>query len=185
MALAAVAHAQTADELARARTHFEAGRALYNLANYTDALREFSAGYQLVPKPQFLINLGQCYRKLDDLPRAREMYQKFLVEAPANDPDRGPVEQILAEIERELAARPAPPPPETAPAPAPTPAPVLVTGQPKVEKKRPFIARHWWIIPVSAVVVTGIVVGITLGTRPTNRVDCSAATLGCIDTTVP
>src|SRR5262245_45858671 len=86
------AHAEGGDALARARSHFEAGRALYSLGNYTDAIREFSAGYELVGKPQFLLNLGQCYRKQNQLQRARQMYQKYLSQAPSSDPERPQVE---------------------------------------------------------------------------------------------
>jgi tetratricopeptide (TPR) repeat protein len=72
----------------RAKNHFEAGRALYYLGNYAEAIREFSAGYELTRKPEFLINLGQAYRKLEDLPRAAEMYQRFLDTAPPTAPER-------------------------------------------------------------------------------------------------
>lgn len=197
--LAGAARAQTADDtLSRARAHFEAGRALYQLGNYTEAVREFSAGYQLVPRPQFLLNLGQCYRKLDDLPKARDMYRRYLHEAAANDPERPQAQQILDEIERRLAApKPAPPPP-AAPAPAPTvapspaapapapapaassahsPAAMVVASAPPPEKK-PFIKRNWWIIPVGAVVVgVGVGLGVYYGTRPADP--CSGANLGC------
>ena len=100
LACAAAAHAQSDDTVARARTHFEAGRALYQLGNYDEALREFAAGYQLAPRPQFLLNLGQCYRKLDDLQKARAMYQRYLHDAPSSDAERDQAQQILAEIDR-------------------------------------------------------------------------------------
>jgi tetratricopeptide (TPR) repeat protein len=103
--VSAQALAESDDAIGRARTHFEAGRALYNLGNYTEAQREFAAGYQLAPRPQFLINLGHCYRKLDNLPRAREMYQRYLAETRADDPLRTQAEQVLAEVEHELAQR--------------------------------------------------------------------------------
>src|SRR5579859_5412611 len=117
LCLCGVAHAQNDDALARARTHFEAGRALYNLRNYTDAIREFSAGYQLVPKPQFLVNLGQCYDRIADgttdlggkrdaLEHARDMYNKFLQDAPPSDPLRAQVAPIVVELEKKLQALP-------------------------------------------------------------------------------
>ena len=166
----------------RARTHFEAGRALYNLGNYTDAIREFSAGYQLVPRPQFLVNLGQAFRKLNDLERARDMYKKYLAEAPPNDPEREQVRQIVADLDMQIAALP----PKPLPVPVvvkeapPPPAAVIVASEPP--KKKSFIQKHWWISPVAGVVVAGVAVGAYFGTRPSGQVDCSAATLGCIDT---
>lgn len=182
--LAGAARGESADALSRARTHFEAGRALYNLGNYTDAVREFSAGYQLVPKPQFLINLGQSFRKLEDLPHARDMYKKFLLEAAPNDPDREQVRQILADIERQIAARPVTPPPPEKPVEPPAsvaPQPVVVAQPlPTEGRRKPFIARHWWIIPVAAVAAAGLGVGIYFAVKPEGQVDCAAATLGCI-----
>ncbi len=174
------AHAQSADDVARSRTHFEAGRALYNLGNYTDAVREFSAGYQNAPKPLFLVNLGQAYRKLNDLEHARDMYKKFLVEAPPTDPDREQVKQILQDLEAQIAARP---PPAPAPEPVvaqPAPAASAVVGTPPAKKS--FVKKNWWIFPVAGAVLVGVAVGIYFGVRPASQVDCNGASLGCIDT---
>jgi tetratricopeptide (TPR) repeat protein len=178
MATCALAHAQADAALARAKTHFEAGRALYSLGNYQDAVREFAAGYELVPKPQFLINLGQCYRRLENFEKAREMYQKYLAGVPANDPERAQVQSLLAEVEREqrvaqqhrrVAIVPAPP----LPPPSSGATTVIVARPPE---RKPFIKRHWWIIPTSIAVAAGIAVGIYFAARPA---DCPAS-LGCI-----
>lgn len=188
LALAGAAHAQSDDAIARARTHFEAGRALYQLGNYTEAAREFAAGYQLVPRPQFLLNLGQCYRKLDDLPQAREMYRRYLDKASVNDPERPQAQQILGEIERQIAARqatasppPTPaPPPAAAPAATMTPASATLVATAPPPARKSFIKRNWWIIPVAAVVVGAAVgVGVYYGTRPADP--CSGANLACWD----
>src|SRR5262249_22078809 len=121
--LAGVTHAQnaevqSADDVARARTHFEAGRAPYSPGNYTHAIPEFSAGYQLAPRPQFLVNLGQAFRKLGQLEKARDQYRKFLEMAPPSDPDREQVKQILADLDEQIAAQPSKAPPVVA---VPTP----------------------------------------------------------------
>jgi tetratricopeptide (TPR) repeat protein len=185
MVVAGSARAQSDEALQQARAHFEAGRALYRVGNYTDAVREFGAGYALAPqKPQFLLNLGQCYRKLDDLDKAREMYARYLKAAPASDPERAQAQQILSEIEQQIAARPAgESPPPSAPSPPPRvreqPEPVVAlvpaaTAQPP---QRSFIRRNWWIIPVAAVVAgVAIGVGVYYGTRSNV---CDGATLGC------
>src|SRR5262245_8458149 len=87
--LLALALTARADELeSQARTHYAAGKALYELGNYSDALRELLAGYSLVPKPQFLLNLGQCYRRLGEPLKAREMYAKYLATSQPTDPVR-------------------------------------------------------------------------------------------------
>jgi tetratricopeptide (TPR) repeat protein len=185
---AAAAQAQSEDAIGRARTHFEAGRALYQLGNFNEALREFAAGYQLVPKPQFLLNLGQCYRKLDDLAQAREMYQRYLHDAPATDPERQQAQQILAEIDQQIAdqraaSAPPPPPPPVASAPPPTSAEpsaatALTASAPPAKKS--WIKRNWWILPVGAVVVgVGVGLGVYYGTRTADP--CSGANLACWD----
>lgn len=192
LACAAHAQAQTEDPLARARTHFEAGRALYQLGNYNEALREFAAGYQLAPRPQFLLNLGQCYRKLDDLQNARAMYQRYLHDAPSTDPERSQAQQILAEIDKQIAdkqaAANAPPPTVTPLPPTTTATPAAASSSPAAATltetapppRKSWIKRNWWIIPVGAVVVgVAVGVGVYYGTRQPDP--CSGASLACWD----
>jgi hypothetical protein len=195
---AGLAHADSGDPLARARTHFEAGRALYNLANYRDAIREFSAGYALAPRPQFLVNLGQAYRKLGEYDKARAWFVRYLAEAPADDPERAQAGQIVLELDRQLAEHPssaassaassapsssevAPPGEAQAPQPA-SPSLTVVTPAPPPARRASFARRHWWIFPTVAVVAAGVAVGIYFAVRPPSQVSCSEATLGCIDT---
>jgi tetratricopeptide (TPR) repeat protein len=187
LAWSASVHAQTPDQISRAKTHYEAGRALYNLGNYTDALREFLAGYELAPRREFLLNLGQTYRKLNDNPRAKLMYEKYLAEAPPDDPRREAIKRSLVEVEQRIAQepqRPAPPDPtvarpadQAASQPAATnPALTATTAPPK----KGFDKRHLaWIIPVTAVVLAGVAVGIYFGVRPAGA--CDGATIGCLD----
>ncbi len=185
------AQAQNEDARERARSHFEAGRALYNLKNYSDAIREFSAGYQLSQLPLFLVNLGQSYRRIGEgssnpdaqraaFTQARAMYKKFLDDTPPGRSERDQVQQILVEIDGLIAALPppsiAPPVTNTAPEPSPEPAALVVAAPPR----KSFIRRNWWIFPVAAVVVAGVAVGVYFGTRPSG-VDCSSASLGCLD----
>ena len=189
LACALHAQAQSDDPVARARTHFEAGRALYQLGNYNEALREFAAGYQLAARPQFLLNLGQCYRKLEDLPNARAMYQRYLHDAPATDAERPQAQQILAEIDKQIAdqqAAAAPPPvtplPSTATAvpPSTSDAATATLTQKAPPPRKSWIKRNWWIIPVGAVVVgVGVGLGVYYGTRAPDP--CSGANLTCWD----
>jgi hypothetical protein len=105
------------------------------------------------------------------------MYKKFLADAPPDDPDRAQAAQILSELERQIAARP--PPPAEAPAapPAPAPgAPQVVASAPEPSLRKPFIARHWWIIPASAAVAAGVTVGIYFGVAGSG---CPAS-VGCV-----
>src|SRR5947207_10630860 len=87
MAMGGVARADS-DVETRARGHYEIGLGLYRLGDYRGALKEFAAGYELAPRPGFLLNLGQTYRRLGRLGRARDLYKQFLAAAPGNDPQR-------------------------------------------------------------------------------------------------
>jgi tetratricopeptide (TPR) repeat protein len=153
----------------RARTHYEAGRALYRMGKCAEAVREFLAGYTLAPKPQFLINIGQGYRRCGQLAQAREMFEKFLATAEPNDPDRAFIGRLLAEVSEELARAPA--------AVSPSPSPRLVAAPaPRSPPRRSFAARNWWIFPLVAVVVAGAATGIYFGVRGTS---CAADV--CLD----
>lgn len=176
------------DALQRAKNHYMAGNALFKLGNYTDAVREFAAGYSLVPKPYFLYNLGQCYRKLGDPRQAREMYAKFIEQIPEADSDREAAKKIVAELDEQIAKLPSETPkptpvptisPPTQPEPPPIPSLVVVQSPPP---KKSFLKRHWWVIPVSLVVVgTAVGVGVYFGTKAPAQIHCNdAGVIGCI-----
>jgi tetratricopeptide (TPR) repeat protein len=165
------------DLVARSRSHYEAGRALYDLGRYSEARVEFAAGYALVHDPFFLINLGQCYRKLRQPAEARAIFEQFLKVAPAGDPYRRQVKEILAEIDRDVTVVPA-----RSRRPIAT-APILnrpIATEPLVAPAtRSFTRRHWWLFPVGAAVLTGLGVGLYFALRPP-PVDCGAVRFGCI-----
>src|SRR4051794_17898806 len=102
----ALAAAAADDETMRqAHTHFKAGKAFYDLGQYEDAIRELAAGYALAPRPEFLINLGQAYRRAGEPRKAREMFQHYLEEAPAGAPQRVQVSELVTQLDTELAAQ--------------------------------------------------------------------------------
>ena len=140
------------DADARARAHFEVGRGLYKLGNYSEAIREFTAGYALVPKPGFLLNLAQAHRRLNHFAQAREFCERFLAEAPTTEPERGQVWTLLAEIQREQALTPRPPPepPPMAPLAPPPGAELLAPSIPVAPSPPPKRTRRW-VWPVVAV----------------------------------
>jgi hypothetical protein len=111
------AGAAEADNVRRARQHFQDGKKAFEARDYPGALREFQAGYQLEPRPGFLLNMGHAARKMDQLETAREYYRQFMLSNPSGE-ERRTAEQSLSEIERKLAG---PATPEV-PAPAATPA---------------------------------------------------------------
>lgn len=95
-------NAETERIFAEARMHFDAGQEQYAHQRYGDAIRSFQAGYALVPRPNFLVNIGQAYRKLGNLVRAKEAYVAYVRALPANSALRDQALQVLAEIEVQL-----------------------------------------------------------------------------------
>jgi tetratricopeptide (TPR) repeat protein len=161
------------DRETRARAHYEVGLGMYHLGNYRDAVREFSAGYELAPRPEFLINLGQAYRKLHDFDRAREMFKRYLATSDAQAPDRKQVLQLLDEVEHAQPVAPA--------AIAESPAPAALVAAPGPPPHKSALKRFWWTIPVGAVLV-GTALGLTLYfTLPPSQVACKSATIACVD----
>jgi tetratricopeptide (TPR) repeat protein len=176
------------DNAQRARAHFEAGRALYSLGNYESALAEFTAGYDLAPRPGFLVNIGHCQRRLQHLQQARDAYREFLRVAAQDAPESPQVRTALAEVDAQIAALPpantpvAPQPSLTPPAAAPPP---VVVANP-APRPRSAWRRYFWLLPVSAVVVAGGALGLYFGLRSrSNAVGCSDAELGCLRPAMP
>ncbi|HEY0709445.1 MAG TPA: hypothetical protein VGG33_21730 [Polyangia bacterium] len=93
---------ETVRILAEARMHFDAGQDHYANQRYQDAIRSFQAGYALVPRPNFLVNIGQAYRKLGNLVRAKEAYVAYVRALPENSALRDQALTVLAEIEVQL-----------------------------------------------------------------------------------
>jgi tetratricopeptide (TPR) repeat protein len=106
-AVAAPAAARSGDKRA-ASAHFQKGRALFEASSYAAALEEFTAGYDAYPLAGFLVNIGQCQRKLDKLDEAATSFNKFLDSDNADPKLRAEVQEALAEIgserDRRLAA---------------------------------------------------------------------------------
>jgi tetratricopeptide (TPR) repeat protein len=98
------ARADEAEQTARA--HYDAGKGLFHLGRYHDAAVEFAAGYELYPRPEFLLNLGQTYRKLNRLAEARVMFERFLAEAPPEHPERPGVVELLKTLPDEAIVAP-------------------------------------------------------------------------------
>jgi tetratricopeptide (TPR) repeat protein len=92
------AHAADKPSRAAARRHFERGTALYQEARYAEAAAAFEAAYQAVANGVVLYNVGQCYEKLGDLPRAIGAYRDYLREVPGAE-DRAAVETLVANLE--------------------------------------------------------------------------------------
>jgi hypothetical protein len=170
-----------------AAASFRHGKALYADGDYAGALAAFQAGYDAYPLQGFLVNIGQCQRRLGHLAEAEAAFRHYLDsdEAPASL--RMEVQDALDEVvaaERKAAPPPVvvePPPPVVVVAPPPPePPPVIVaTAPPEHPKTKRW---KWALLGVGlGVVAAGAAVGIVFGLR---RAEPSAS-LGVIDARNP
>lgn len=81
-----------------AQKHFEKAQKLFNLGKFDTALEEYEAAYEAKPLGDFLYNIAQCYRNLEDYDRAIFSFKKYLKEKPDAD-DRAQVEKFIDELE--------------------------------------------------------------------------------------
>ena len=140
----------------QAKQHFDAGNAHYAAGRYQQAVQAFQAGYALVPRPSFLLNLGQAYRRLGNLPAAKDAYVAYLQALPEESPLRNQALQVLAEIEVRLqenragASAALPEPRALSPA---RPGPDLITPGPPSPSDEPRVSRRFWGVAAG---VTGL-----------------------------
>ena len=196
LALLLLIASPSADDLARARTHYQAGKAHYELGQYEDAAREFAAGYGLSPRPEFLINLGQAYRGAGQPKKALEMFEKYLERAPSEARERAQVEQLAGELRLELAkekaeedvrrdaeaaSSPSAPAPGSDTPRVTTLTPTEPVGNALVAPEPQKTSALVWALPLGVLVAGGIAAAIIIPLA-TNPVQCSGATgLGCVD----
>jgi tetratricopeptide (TPR) repeat protein len=168
-----------------AAAEFKRGKQLYAAGDYAGALESFQNGFDRYPLRGFLVNIGQCHRRLGHLKEAATSYQQFLDSSDGSSPLRSEVEEALAEVraaQREAvpAAEPMPAPNTTAEANGAT---LTVEKKVRPEKKKSR-AWVWALVGVgSAVVVGGVTAGVVLGVR--NHGATSSGSLGTIDGRTP
>jgi tetratricopeptide (TPR) repeat protein len=156
----------TQEELAR--SHYVAGEEEYARGRWQEALREFQLGYALSPRPEFLINFAQVYRKLGDFDAAERECERYLATAPPSALAQQ-AERLLQQIRDERAAVPRPP----AAPPPPPPAKIVQTQTNIVQSHNDIVQSHneivqphnkprrRWVVPV-VVVGSALVVGAAL-----------------------
>jgi len=151
------AAAQDADRAARA--HFRRGETHFAVGRFAEALKEYQAAYELKPLPGFLFNIGQCHRNLGHLEEAVFSFTRYLRLKP-DATNRAAVEELVTELERQIAAQKATRPPELKGPTGPTgplgPAPPPPTP----------VYKRWWFWTGIAVAAAGAAVGIYFGVKP-------------------
>jgi tetratricopeptide (TPR) repeat protein len=189
LAASAVAAPAESEAVRQSREHYRKGDEAYAAGRYDDAYREFDKGYQLAPRPVFLLNLGHTERRRGNLVSARAFYQKFLLIEPQSRyaPE---VQQVIQEIDSALAAEnasqfPAPGASEPVPPlPGPDPRPDPITAVPPaavIEQPLPVVRplyKRWWVwATAGAVVAAGLTTALLLG-RSSYQQEGSLGTLG-------
>lgn len=89
-----------ADDLATksAKRHFDRGEKLFALGKFDEALDEYQKAFDAKPIPDFLFNIGQCYRNLGDYQQAIFSFKKYLKLEP-DAPDKEKVEKLIDDLE--------------------------------------------------------------------------------------
>jgi tetratricopeptide (TPR) repeat protein len=93
------------DARERAHAHWRSGSERYAAGEFAAALDEFEAGYAAQPSPAFLVNIGQCLRKLDRLDEAALAYRRFLDARTGAPRTRLDVWDALEDVTSELNRR--------------------------------------------------------------------------------
>lgn len=138
-ALVPTAAAQPSDS-AQAREHFETATHAFQDGDYTLAIQEFQAAYDLTQHPDLLFNIYSAAERagrLEDAERALAMY----LELGRPGRQRRALTNRLARLRRRVAemraAQPPPPPPTVAPEPEPAPVVVAEVAPPTPEPAAP------------------------------------------------
>lgn len=93
------------DARERAALHWKLGSTRYAAGDWPAALDQFEAGYAAHPSPPFLVNMGQCLRKLDRLDEAALAFRRFLDTHAGSPRTRLDVYDALEDVSAELNRR--------------------------------------------------------------------------------
>ncbi|MCK6552047.1 tetratricopeptide repeat protein [Myxococcota bacterium] len=77
---------------------YERGTIAYNLRDFRAAITHYEAAYKEYPAPEFLFNIAQSYRQLDDCEQAVHFYKRYLALKPDAE-ERREVEGRIADLE--------------------------------------------------------------------------------------
>ncbi|MBS2029502.1 MAG: tetratricopeptide repeat protein [Deltaproteobacteria bacterium] len=100
LSLPPVARAEKAETQAKAL--FKAAQKAYDLGNFDEALKDYTAAYDAKPLPGFLFNIAQCHRQRGEYERAAFFYKRFLDTAPKAAAAET-AQKLLAEVQAKQA----------------------------------------------------------------------------------
>lgn len=118
-AIAALEMTAAADPTAE--DHFNAGQQAYDRQDFSVAIGEWQASYQLSGENALLFNVAQAMRLSGDCAGALSTYRKFIAGDPAASDQHKLAQDLARELEGKCGAKPAPvvDPPRPAPQPDP------------------------------------------------------------------
>jgi Tetratricopeptide repeat len=125
LAASATTRAAPLDDEKQARVLYDRAEKSFDLGKFGDALADYQSAYEAKPLPGFLFNIAQCYRNMGKFERARFFFRRYLALEP-HAPNRFRVEELIAEMSKQLEAQAAAPAPAVEPK-KPVDAPSLVT----------------------------------------------------------
>jgi tetratricopeptide (TPR) repeat protein len=102
-----VAHAggdAKASDAERAHTLYDLSAVAYEAGHFQEAIDLLLHAYELKPKPVLLFNLARAYEGLGDQVKAIDAYEAYLKAEPTAS-DHGSIEQRLATLRKDVAAR--------------------------------------------------------------------------------
>jgi hypothetical protein len=172
--------ADTEEMVRKSREHYKKGEELFGAERYAEAYAEFEAGYAMVPRPLFLLNMAHSDRRRGQLRSASALYKRYLVMEPESK-FRPEVESVLAEIDRVIAAEDAAaiarsPMPDLTPAPVVVSAPAPKPAPPAAPT--PLYRRWWFWAAAGAVVATAVTTTIFLSRDDAYQESGSLGNLG-------
>lgn len=146
---------------------FDRGSALYALGRYGEAAPLFERAFELKPDPALLYNAAQAYRFNGNKQRALTLYRNYYRlygdQIQNSDDAKRQIEQLEQAIAVDERAKAAPPAGMQTPSSGAT----LVVAAP-APRPKPLVKRPWFWVAVggaAAVVITGVAVGVSVGTR--------------------
>lgn len=147
---------------------FARGSALYALGRYGEAAPLFERAFELKPDPALLYNAAQAYRFNGNKQRALTLYQNYYRlygdQIQNSEDAKRQIEQLKEAIAMDERAKVAPPTDMQTPSSSGA---TLVVAAP-APRPKPLVKRPWFWVAVggaAAIVVTGVVVGVVVGTR--------------------
>jgi len=124
----------------KAKTYNAVAKKLFSLRLFNDAAEQYKKAYQALPKPIFLFNIAQCYKRMSrtrNLERAVFFFESYL----RNEPDSPFADRVTGEIDK------------------------LRKDLARARAPKPFY-RKWWFWTAVGAAAAGLTVGLTVGLAP-------------------